>query len=755
MRFQLGSKSSDMNTKSSRVKKPRSFKLKDPMSEREAKKYKNPIPSRELILQVLSQEGVPLTREEIAEIMGITDEQDREAFRRRLRAMERDGQLLRNRKRCYCIINSKDLIPGRVIGHPDGFGFLKPDDGGEDLFLSPRQMRALLHGDRAVVRVRGVDRKGRKEAALVTILERNTHRVVGRLHVDQGVNYVVPDNKRIAQDILIADSQLGDASDAQIVIVEILEQPSKRKQPIGKIVEIVGEHMAPGMEIDIAIRAHELPFEWSGSVLKEVDRLDTVVDADECATRQDLRKIPLVTIDGEDARDFDDAVYCSRGKKGWKLLVAIADVAHYVSPSTALDGEAQNRGNSVYFPERVIPMLPELLSNGLCSLVAGEDRLCMVCEMHVSDEGKIYRSRFFDAVMRSHARLTYTQVSKVLIDNNAKLRKKYKNLVPHLEQLYALFHVLRQAREQRGTMDFDTQESKIVFGPGRKIESIVPIVRNDAHKLIEECMLVANTCAARYLRRKKMARLLRVHEGPTHEKLKDLRTFLGGMGLSLSGGDNPQPIDYMRILQGIGERQDAHLIQTVLLRSLSQAVYSGELKGHFGLALDLYCHFTSPIRRYPDLLIHRAIRHCLQGKKPSTFHYSQSDLVQLGEHCSMTERRADEATRDVINWLKCEFMLDKLGEEYKGIITAVTSFGFFVELENIFVEGLVHVSNLQRDYFHFDPIGHRLNGERSGISYRLGDQVRIKVARVDLDEKKIDFDLVLNSKKAKRRRKTK
>ena len=721
------------------------------MAEREAKKYQNPIPSRELILEVLRNEGVPLMVEELADKLELRTDEDLEAFRRRMRAMERDGQILRNRKNCYCIINSKDLISGRVIGHPDGFGFLKPDEGDEDLFLSPRQMRALLHGDRAVVRVKGVDRRGRKEAAFVRILERNTLTVVGRLHVDNGVNFVVPDNKRIAQDILVADAQLGQAKHGQIVTAEILVQPSKRKQPIGKIVEIIGEHMAPGMEIDVAIRAHELPYQWPPTVSDEIKGLGAVVDAAELAQRKDLRATPLVTIDGEDARDFDDAVYCTRVQKGWKLLVAIADVSHYVLPGTALDAEARNRGNSVYFPERVIPMLPEALSNGLCSLVPNEDRLCMVCELFISDDGRVYKTRFFEAVMRSHARLTYTEVAKILIQNNRSLRKKYHKLLPHLEQLYALYKILRRVREDRGTMDFDTQESRIIFGEGRKIESIVPVVRNDAHKLIEECMLVANTAAARFLQRKKMPRLVRVHDGPSDEKLKDLRVFLGEMGLSLAGGDHPKPSDYMRLMQRIVGRKDAHLIQTVLLRSLSQAVYSGELKGHFGLALDLYCHFTSPIRRYPDLLIHRAIRHCIKGKKSSTFDYTQSDLSQLGEQCSVNERRADEATRDAISWLKCEFMLDKLGEEFDGIITAVTSFGFFVELADIFVEGLVHVSTLDRDYFHFDPIGHRLDGERSGLSYRLGDSVRIKVARVDLDEKKIDFDLMQARKKSKKR----
>jgi len=727
----------------------RKFKLKDPMAEREAKKYQNPIPSRELVLEVLRNEGVPLMAEELAGKLGLRADEDLEAFSRRVRAMERDGQILRNRKNCYCIVNSKDLISGRVIGHPDGFGFLKPDDGDEDLFLSPRQMRALLHGDRAVVRVKGVDRRGRKEAAFVKILERNTHTVVGRLHIDNGVNFVVPDNKRIAQDIMIADAQLGEALDGQIVTVEILVQPSKRKQPIGRIVEILGEHMAPGMEIDVAIRAHELPYQWPTAVSDEIKNLRSIVDPAESAHRTDLRATPLVTIDGEDARDFDDAVYCTRVQKGWKLLVAIADVSHYVSTGTALDVEARNRGNSVYFPERVIPMLPEALSNGLCSLVPNEDRLCLVCELFISDDGRIYKTRFFEAVMRSHARLTYTEVAKILTQNNRSLKKKHHKLLPNLEQLFALYKILRRVREDRGTMDFDTQESRIIFGEGRKIESIVPVVRNDAHKLIEECMLVANTAAARFLQRKKMPLLLRVHDGPSDEKIKDLRVFLGEMGLSLVGGDDPKRSDYMRLMQSIVGRKDAHLIQTVLLRSLSQAVYSGELKGHFGLALDLYCHFTSPIRRYPDLLIHRAIRHCINGKKSPNFDYTQSDLSQLGEQCSVTERRADDATRDAISWLKCEFMLDKLGEEFDGIITAVTSFGFFVELADIFVEGLVHISTLDRDYFHFDPIGHRLDGERSGMSYRLGDSVRIKVARVDLDEKKIDFDLVRARKESK------
>ena len=510
---------------------------------------------------------------------------------------------------------------------------------------------------------------------------------------------------------------------------------------------------APGMEIEVALRSYELPYQWPKVVNNEISSLTGEVPESAKQNRIDLRNLPLVTIDGEDARDFDDAVYCKKTAKGWMLLVAIADVSHYVIPRSALDEEARNRGTSVYFPEQVIPMLPEVLSNGLCSLNPDVDRLCMVCELNINEQGKVIRSRFFDAVMRSHARMTYTEVAKILIDKNKTLSKKYQALLPHINELYALYQVLKQSREQRGAMDFDTQETRIVFAANRKIEKIVPTIRNDAHRLIEEFMISANIAAALFLKKNKMPRLLRVHEGPSNEKVLDLRSFLGELGLHLGGGAKPDPEDYMNLVNSIQGRADAHLIQTVLLRSLSQAVYSPEDKGHFGLALDAYAHFTSPIRRYPDLLVHRAIRHCLQGLKPEKFHYSFPEMVSLGEHCSATERRADEATREVINWLKCEYMLDKLGEEFPGIISAVTSFGFFVELADIYVEGLVHISSLGQDYFHFDPISHQLNGERTGTRYRLGDKVRVIVARVDLDEKKIDFNLVQNQKSDKRSKK--
>ncbi|WP_432744063.1 ribonuclease R [Methylobacter sp. G7] len=731
---------------------------KDPYAQREAEKYENPIPSRELILQFIEHAGKPLRREELAEAFTLETEDQLEALRRRLRAMERDGQLLFNRGKKYCLVNNEDLIAGRIIGHADGFGFIKPDDGSDDLFLSPREMNPLLHNDRALVRIAGVDKKGRREGAVVEILQRNTHHVVGRLYKEDGFTYVVPDNKNIAQTILVQKDGTGKAKQGQIVVAEIVEQPTKLRQPIGRIVEVMGEHMAPGMEIEMAIRSHELPNQWPDELLEAIKPLSKDVPESAKEGRVDLRDIPLVTIDGEDARDFDDAVYCQKTPKGWKLLVAIADVSHYVQINSELDKEAQKRSTSVYFPEQVIPMLPEILSNGLCSLNPHVDRLCMVCELYIDQQGQVVRSRFFDAVMSSHARLTYNEVAAMLVDGDVALAEKYKAVMPHLQELYALYKVMRVSREQRGAMDFDTQETRIVFGAERKIEKIVPVVRNDAHKLIEEFMITANMAAARFLNSKKMPKLLRIHEGPSADKLLNLKTFIGELGLSLGGGDKPTPLDYMHLMESIKDRPDAHLIQTVLLRSMSQAVYSPELKGHFGLALEAYAHFTSPIRRYPDLLVHRAIRHCLQGKPVESFFYGVPDMVVLGEQCSAHERRADDATRDVVSWLKCEYMMDKVGEEFPGIISAVTSFGFFVELAEIYVEGLVHISNLAQDYFHFDATSHQLRGERTGINYRLGDSVNIRVVRVDLDEKKMDFELaekqvVMDTKPKKRRRK--
>lgn len=725
-------------------RKPRKSKnpsLKaDPHQSREARKYQNPIPSREFILETLSEQGVPMDFQQLAEALKLDDEERLEALRRRLRAMERDGQLVCNRKKHYCLVNKRDLIVGRVIGHADGFGFLKPDDGGEDLYLSFKEMRPLFHDDRAVVRVTGMDRRGRLEGAVVEVLERHTQTVVGKLYMESGVGFVVPDSKRLSKDIVIPSPEMGEARKGQMVVAEILDQPTKRTPPIGRVIEVLGDHMGPGMETDIAIRTHNLRVAWPDEVEAQIKGLSAEVGEMDKAGRVDLRKLPLVTIDGADARDFDDAVYCEPKPKGWRLLVSIADVSHYVASGSALDQEGRNRGNSVYFPDRVIPMLPEVLSNGLCSINPDVDRLCMTCEMYIDKSGNISRSRFYPAVMHSHARLTYDQVAAML-DGDAKLSNKYAKVLPHLRNLHQLYQVLSEGHRARGAIDFDTTETRIEFNDKQRVERIVPVFRNDAHRLIEECMLAANVAAARFLLRKKLPALYRIHEGPGEEKLTDLRAFLGELGLSLPGGKKPAAGDYGKLLEQIKGRPDHHLIQTVLLRSLSQAVYSSDNVGHFGLSFPAYTHFTSPIRRYPDLIVHRALKHLLAGGGADDFDYTKSELQGMGEHCSSTERKADEATRDAMDWLKCEYMMDKVGERFDGIITSVNSFGVFVELNDIYVDGLVHITALDNDYYHYDPVGHRLSGERTGKVIRLGDPLRIRVAKVNLDDRKIDFVL--------------
>lgn len=722
-------------------RKSATSRRRDPHAQREATRYEQPIASREYILQVITEADRPVDRESLEVTLEIGDETAAEALRRRLNAMVRDGQLVRNRRNCYALADQFDLVQGRVIGHRDGFGFLVTDDDGDDVYLSAREMRSLFHNDRAMVRITGLDRRGRREGDVVEILKRNTHAVVGRFYRESGVNFVTPDSKRIAHDIAIPADATGGASHGQIVSVEIVEQPGKRKPPVGRVSEILGDHMAPGMEIDIAIRSHELPQAWPKQVEQEIKAFGKEVPAKAKKGRTDLRDVPLVTIDGQDARDFDDAVYCEPTKNGWKLLVAIADVSHYVRPDTALDREAIERGNSVYFPERVIPMLPEVLSNGLCSLNPEVDRLCMVCEMLFNAEGKLVRSHFFEGLMCSHARLTYSEAASILVDRDKQARARRKALVPHLEDLYSLYKLLRKQRDKRGAIDFETTETRIVFGKDRKIERIIPLVRNEAHKIIEECMIAANVAAARFLERHKIPSLHRVHATPTSEKITELQEFLNELGLGLRGGSKPSAKDYSAVLKLARGRPDEHLINTVLLRSMQRAEYSPDNIGHFGLAHEDYAHFTSPIRRYPDLLVHRGIRHVLSGKKVAGFYASNTDMQEFGEHCSTTERRADDATRDAIDWLKCEYMLDKVGETYPGIISSVTSFGLFVELQDIYVEGLVHVTALGNDYYHYDQTRHWLMGERTNKIFRLGDQVRVKVVQVNLDERKVDFEL--------------
>jgi ribonuclease R len=697
------------------------------------------IPSREQILDALRERGVPMRADEVAQALRVKGDAEREAFEGRLAAMAREGQLMTNRKGQLCVVAKLDLITGRVQGHPDGFGFLIPDDGAPDVFLGPKEMHKALHGDRATVRMIGVDKRGRPEGAIVDVVERANREIVGRVYEERGIWYLVAENKRISQDILVPPDMRGTAKPGQVVVAELVEQPSAHREAMARVVQILGNYTDPGMEIEIALRKHDLPYEFSTAAKRQAARFPSEVQKGDRKDRTDITKLPLVTIDGETARDFDDAVYCERVGEDFRLIVAIADVSHYVRDADALDKDARERGTSVYFPRRVIPMLPEELSNELCSLKPDVERLCMVCDMSITGGGEIRGYRFYSAVMHSRARLTYAQVWDWLSQPATVKDKNAKAILPHLETVYALYKVLAKARARRGALDFETIELELKFDPHGKIETIVPVVRNEAHKLIEECMLAANVCAAEYLLKQKHPALYRVHEGPTPEKLTALKEFLAGSALTLDGGDNPTPADYAKLLAQIEGRPDFNLLQTVLLRSLQQAVYSPDNEGHFGLGYDAYTHFTSPIRRYPDLLIHRCIKACIAGER---YRPSGSTWPELGVHCSLTERRADDATRDVENWLKCYFMQDKIGEVFAGTVSGVTHFGLFVTLDGLNVDGLVHVTELGNDYFHFDPIRHAMNGERTGKSFRLADRITVKVARVDLETTKIDFVLV-------------
>lgn len=716
----------------------------DPFAEREAEKYENPVPSREFILAFMEQVNQPLRLHQLAEGLGVDeyDEERFEALSRRLKAMLRDGQLIKNRRGAFGLIQKMDLIKGRVIGHPDGFGFLSCEDMDGDLFISAQEMHKVLHGDEVIASVVGEDRRGRKEAAIVEVTKRHSTQLVGRVHIEDGLAWVHPNNNRITQDVFVPADGLLDAKEGQIVKVDIITQPSKRHGPIGRIVEVMGDYMAPGMEIDTAIHAFGIPNEWPESLLAELATIPDEVTETDIEGRKDVRHLPLVTIDGDDSRDFDDAVYAKRRKAGWRLVVAIADVSHYVKPGSELDKEAYKRGNSVYFPQRVIPMLPEKLSNELCSLNPHVDRLCMVCDMYISEEGQLERTQFYQAVMNSKARLTYNQVHDMLANQQSEHRQTFAPMVEHIEALNELYQVLAKSRSDRGALEFDTVETKMVFDDDRKIDKIVPVVRNEAHKLIEECMLMANVATARYLKHHKIPILYRVHEPPKEEKLKKLKGFLADFGLSLGGGEEPTAHDFDQVMQQVKGLPIEHLVNTVMLRSMNQAVYQPENKGHFGLSFEHYAHFTSPIRRYPDLLIHRAIRHAWLKQGAEGFSYDTPVMETFGRHCSDTERRADEATRDAVTFLKCEFLSHRLGEQYQAVISSVTNFGMFVELDDLYIEGLIHITELGEDYFHFDAVRHCLKGERTGQVYRLGDRVEVQVAQVVLDTRKIDLRLV-------------
>ncbi|MFP5440229.1 MAG: ribonuclease R [Gammaproteobacteria bacterium] len=745
---------------------------RDPAFAGEMRKYERPIPSRAFLLQWLQERGQPTPTDELLSVLGLDrDPEVADAVSRRLQAMERDGQLVCNRRGAWGLPAAMDLIPGRVIGNREGFGFLVPDEGVGDLFLSARQMRTLLDGDRVLARVIGVDSRGRREGEVVSILQRTLRTLVGRVARDGGVEFFRPDNKRVTQEFLLSEHPGVEIPEESYALAEIVDWPGVRTHGKVRIVEVLGDTREAGMETEIAIRSYGIPHQFPEDVEREANALAPEPEKSEYHYRLDLRQIPLVTIDGEDARDFDDAVYCEmRDNGGWHLIVAIADVSHYVRPGSALDKEGYERGNSVYFPDRVVPMLPEALSNGLCSLNPHVDRFCLACDMTISPEGRITHYRFHEAVMRSHARLTYDKVAAILEHPRSQAAQKVRDEIGAIEgnlrNLYSLYAALKSAREARGAIDFDTVETKIRFTAGRKIEKIVPVIRNDAHKLIEECMLAANTCAAKLLIRTKTPTLYRNHEGPTPEKLEVLSDYLRGLGFSLftmrkgkasaAAVASVEPADYQRVLAQVKGRPDANVIQTVMLRSMKQAMYQGDNRGHFGLGYDAYTHFTSPIRRYPDLLVHRALRVLIrEGKSAGAqrregapeidrskwLPFKAEEMGAVGEHCSMTERRADEATRDVVQRLKCEYMRQHVGEEFGGVVSAVTGFGLFVNLTDFYIEGLVHISTLENDYWHFDALHHCLVGERTGRRIALGDTVKVRVAAVNVDDRKIDLVL--------------
>ena len=724
------------------------------------------VPSREEILACLRESEQPLSIEQVAQRLGIAVPLSIGA-QRRLTAMQRDEQIHIDAKQRIQLNNKTPFVSGRVQGHRDGFGFLIRDDGQRpDLFLSPREMMRVLHGDRVLVRPDG-EYRGKPEAIIVEVLERPTNQLVGRLHKEQGIYTVAPEDQRIKHDIFIAPADIGGATDGQVVTVEITRQPARHLQPQGKVTEILGEIDDPGMEIEIAVRKFDVPVDFSEATLKQAAKIPQTVSDMDRKGRIDLRDLSFITIDGADARDFDDAVYCEeinvgRGKtyrKGWRLLVAIADVSHYVKPKDPIDTDAIERGTSVYFPRRVIPMLPEALSNGICSLNPGEDRLTLVCDMVIPAEGaragKITAYQFYPAIIHSHARTTYDQIWDAIQQPDGPAAKSLADIYPMVQSSYELFQMLLAQRKERGAIDFDTVETQIICNDLGRIERIVPLVRNDAHKLIEEFMLAANTCAADFMTRHKRPGLYRVHESPTIEKLQAFREYLRTLGLHLSGGDEPTATDYARLIEEAKGRTDFEIVQTMTLRSMQQAIYSPENGGHFGLSYDLYTHFTSPIRRYPDLLTHRVIKSIIKAKRyvpdlePETgdehLTRNQRELSlweRLGIMLSARERRADDASYDVQAWLKCYFMKDHVGEVFSGKITGVAPFGIFITLDTLYVEGMVHVSELGSDYFTFNEATHDLRGERTGMRYKLTDSVQVQVARVNLETRKIDFRLL-------------
>ncbi|MBR6026269.1 MAG: ribonuclease R [Neisseriaceae bacterium] len=716
------------------MSKKRNLREQDPFLLREQQKYTHALPSREWIIEILKKEGVPVAVTDLEKILSIKKE-EHDIFQIRLRAMVRDGQIHINRRGGICVADKIDLITCRVEGHKNGYGFGIPlEDDSEDFVLNEKQMRSLMHGDIIAIRPTGYDKRGRREGRVLEVLERAQKKLVALAYWEYGMAVAVALDKRIVHSIVLPNTDKQTFSDGQVVEVEIISYPSNNRPAIGKITQVLGSYADDGMEIEIALRKHDLPYQFSDECLVKAEKIADKVKPSERKNREDLRDLPLVTIDGDDSRDFDDAVFAQKIGRNWRLVVAIADVSHYVKPFDAIDIDARERATSVYFPRRVIPMLPEKLSNGICSLNPDVERLSMVCDATITYAGNIKEYRFYPAIIRSHARLTYNKVWQQLCS------KEDYPFKTELVALYNLFKVLLKKRQQRGAMDFDSIETRMIFGDNGKIEKIVPSERNDAHRIIEECMLVANVCAADLLYKNQSPTLYRVHEPPHEDKLNTLREQLSLLGLYLSGKTNPSPKDYAKLAQQISERPDRHIIQIMLLKSMRQAVYQPENKGHFGLAYDCYTHFTSPIRRYPDLLVHRAIKAILQGKK-----YHEKSWQQLGTHCSHAERRADDASHEVERWLKTYFMKDKIGEIFEGTVSGMTEFGLFVTLDNVYVDGMIHVSDLGRDYFRYRPEILAIEGERTRQKFSIGDKLTVRIAQADLETCRIDLTLAEQS----------
>jgi ribonuclease R len=737
---------------------------KDPFEHREARNYAQPIASREFILDCMEKEGEPTGFKRLAEILEIEDNAEREALQHRLKAMVRDGQLMVDRRNIYAIASKMELITGKISAHTDGYGFLVTPKGEEDVFLSERQMRRVFHGDIAQVRVGGKDRRGRLQGDIVEVLERHTEQLVGRIFHDGDLCFVEPLNNRINTDILVPDAKAREQPEGQIVVVTVLQQPTGKGHVTAEITEVLGSQLTPDMEVGIALRNHDIPVDWPEEVLALVaDMPDKVLDKD-LVGRQDLRELPFVTIDGEDARDFDDAVYCqARSRGGWQLRVAIADVGHYVEVGSSLDQAAHARGTSVYFPQYVVPMLPEKLSNGLCSLNPYVDRLVIVCDMLISAAGRVSSYKFYEAVICSSARLTYTEVARLINSPSEPFQKP--ELVADVLELQNLYEVLVDMRKQRGALEFESTELQFLFDEKGSVSSITPRSRNIAHRIIEECMLCANVSAARFIVKHGKPGLFRVHEPPTAEKADQLRGFLSRFDVSLEEGDRPTTHDYQEVISQLREKKNSHVLQMALLRSMNQAVYQPENKGHFGLGYKEYAHFTSPIRRFPDLLMHRLIKSVIHSRtlsdwilrfgkssKASYYPYEKLEVMALGEHTSFVERRADAAVYEVLEWIKCDYMSDRVGDIHDGVITGVAKFGFFVELVDVFVEGLIHVSTLAGDYYQYDQPSQTLVGERTGATYGMGDTVSVQVARVNVTERKMDFELISHTPLTSRRK---